>query len=63
MLSGMIAGFIAQGLDLRDAAILGVYLHGLAADIAAHKLNEYSLTAEILMGYIPAAINTVLQHK
>ncbi len=57
VLAGMIAGFIAQGAELRDATILGVYLHGLAADIAVEELNEYSLTAVSLMDYISDAIN------
>lgn len=61
VLAGMIAGFIAQGVELRDAAILGVYLHGLAADIAIQELNEYSLTAGKLMEYIPAALNSVIK--
>ncbi len=59
VLAGMIAGFIAQGVELKDAAILGVYLHGLAADIAVKNLNEYSLTALSLMDYIPDAINEI----
>ncbi|HSA06592.1 MAG TPA: NAD(P)H-hydrate dehydratase [Candidatus Gastranaerophilales bacterium] len=61
VLSGVIAGFIAQGVEPKNAAILGVYLHGLAADIAAEEINEYSLTAETLMQYLPKAINEVLK--
>lgn len=60
VLSGMIAGFTAQGVELRDAAILGVYLHGLAANIAVDSLNDYSLTAAMLMEYIPGAINKLI---
>jgi len=56
VLSGMIAGFAAQGCNLLDAAILGVYIHGLAADMAVNNLTEYSLTATKLMDYIPLAI-------
>lgn len=60
ILAGMIAGLAAQGLDLRDAAIAGVYLHGLTGDIASEELTEYSLTASELLNYIPAAIKQVL---
>ncbi len=60
VLSGIIAGFIAQGLDIKDAAILGVYLHGLAANISVKDMNEYSLTATSLMDYIPEAINRII---
>jgi len=63
VLAGMIAGFTAQGLELTEAAILGVYLHGLAADIAAGELTEYSLSACKLMEYIPLAINKILSYK
>ena len=59
-LAGMIAGFIAQDVEIRDAAILGVYLHGIAADIAVDNLNEYSLIATRLMEYLPDAINKIL---
>jgi len=59
VLSGMIAGFAAQGVDLKTAAIIAVYLHGLAGDIATEKLTEYSLTASDLLKYIPKAIKKV----
>lgn len=62
-LSGMIAGFIAQGVGLKDSAILGVYLHGLAANLAVEKVNEYSLTASVLMEYIPDAINHLIKNR
>lgn len=60
VLAGMIAGFIAQGLALKDAAILGVYLHGLAGDLASDELTEYSVTATDLFKYIPKAIKQIL---
>ncbi|EKE04684.1 MAG: hypothetical protein ACD_20C00022G0009 [uncultured bacterium] len=59
VLCGMIAGFAAQGLELRDAAILGVYLHGLAGDLAEQDLTQYSVTATSLLDYIPAAIKLI----
>jgi NAD(P)H-hydrate epimerase len=56
VLAGLIAGFAAQGVELKNAAILGVYIQGLASEIAVNKLTEYSLTASSLMHYIPEAI-------
>ncbi len=45
-LSGMIAAFLAQGLNALDAAKLGVYLHGAAADeCLAHGMAPHGLTA------------------
>jgi ADP-dependent NAD(P)H-hydrate dehydratase / NAD(P)H-hydrate epimerase len=45
-LSGMIAAFLAQGMNGLDAARLGVYLHGAAADgCMAHGMAPHGLTA------------------
>lgn len=57
VLAGMISGLAAQGLNLFEAASLGVYLHGLCGDFAKEKLTEYSVMAEDLISYIPNAIN------
>jgi ADP-dependent NAD(P)H-hydrate dehydratase / NAD(P)H-hydrate epimerase len=45
-LTGAILGLLAQGYPPHQAAILGVYIHGLAGDIAAHEWGENALIAE-----------------
>jgi hydroxyethylthiazole kinase-like uncharacterized protein yjeF len=55
VLTGLIAGFLAQGLDALDAAVLAVYLHGLAGDLTATRLGEVSLAAGDLIEILPAA--------
>lgn len=40
ILAGMIASFVAQGIDSYSAAVCGVYLHGLAADRSAARLSQ-----------------------
>lgn len=60
VLCGMITGFLAQGLNCFDASCLGVYLHGLAAEIASKELTEYSVLASDLLNYISVAIKTLL---
>ena len=51
VLAGMIGGLLAQGMNLYEAAKLGVYLHGRAGDAAASKKSAYSMTAtDILDG-------------
>jgi NAD(P)H-hydrate epimerase len=45
VLTGVITALIGQGLSNFDAAILGVYVHGLAGDIAAKKFGQISLIA------------------
>ena len=57
VLTGMIASLLAQGVPPVESAIAGVYLHGLAGDLAAADLSEYSLMAGDLLEYIPDAIN------
>jgi len=59
VLTGMIAGFAAQGLSPVDAALVGVYLHGLAGDFAAAELSQYSVTAGALIEYLPEAFTYI----
>lgn len=54
-LTGLLGALIAQRMELFDAAVLAVYIHGLAGDIAARRLDEISLTAADLIACIPAA--------
>jgi NAD(P)H-hydrate epimerase len=56
VLTGMIAAFMGQGLDAFAAAKYGVYLHGLAGDLAAKDLTEISLIASDIIAKIPEAI-------
>lgn len=61
VLTGMIAGFLAQDLSSLQASLLGVYLHGLAGDLAAADLSIHSLMAGDLLDYIPEAIHTLFE--
>ncbi len=45
VLTGVIAALIGQGLNNFDAGVLGVYIHGLAGDIAVEKTGQVSLMA------------------
>lgn len=76
VLCGMISGLLGQGandltsakktskdckrLDCFEASVLGVYLHGVAAELASKELSEYSVLSSDLLGYIPKAIKTLL---
>ena len=55
VLTGIITGLLARGYKPQDACIVGVYLHGLAGDIAAHELGEESLTASDIINCLPRA--------
>ena len=54
-LTGIIAALAAQGLEDFEAATLGVYIHGLAGDLAAEKLGPVSLIATDIVDFLPAA--------
>ena len=56
VLTGIIAGLLGQHLSLFDAARLGVYLHGLAGDLAAAERGQVGLIASDLLDRIPLAI-------
>ncbi len=56
VLTGIMTGFLMQGIDTLQALILSVYLHGYAADIAAIDLGEIPLMAGDIIDYLPDAI-------
>nr|MBN2276889.1 NAD(P)H-hydrate dehydratase [candidate division Zixibacteria bacterium] len=59
VLTGIIGSFLAQGMDPFDAAIAGVYIHGLAGDLAAEEFGRRSLIAGDLIDYMPDAFRLV----
>ncbi len=56
VLAGLIAGLCAQGVAAEDAARLGCWLHGRAADRVRDRLGERSLIAGDLLEELPAAL-------
>ena len=61
VLTGILAGLLAQGLSASDAAVAGVFLHGLAADIAVKEKGMYALIASDVMEALPAAFYEVIE--
>jgi len=55
VLTGMITSLLAQGYTSEDAALLGVYLHGLAGDLAAEKMGMDGMVAGDVIKSIPDA--------
>ncbi|MBN1543683.1 NAD(P)H-hydrate dehydratase [candidate division KSB1 bacterium] len=53
VLTGLLAGLLAQGLSAPDAACAGVYIHGLAGDIAAENKSEWGMIAGDILAAIP----------
>ena len=55
VLTGAITALMGQGLNNFDAAVLGVYIHGLAGDIAAEKVGQISLMTTDIIESLPDA--------
>ena len=61
VLSGVVGGLLAQGLPPESALIAGVYLHGVAGELAAEGLGEVGVTATDLLPQIPRARRRTLE--
>ncbi len=59
VLAGAIAGLLAQGLGAWEAAIAGVYLHGLAGEMGREEVGEAGLVASDLLPLLPRAVRGV----
>ncbi|PZR15582.1 MAG: bifunctional ADP-dependent NAD(P)H-hydrate dehydratase/NAD(P)H-hydrate epimerase, partial [Flavobacterium psychrophilum] len=55
VLTGIITGLLAQGYKPVDAAIFGVYLHGLSADIGVKETSMQSFIASDILKYMGKA--------
>ena len=53
MLAGMITSFIAQGYDAFDSAVAGVYLHGMAGDMARDEYTEAAMLPSDMIKMLP----------
>ena len=59
VLTGMILSLLAQRYTPQEAALLGVYLHGKAGDVAAEKLGMESMIARDIIGNLKVGIETL----
>ncbi len=63
VLSGIITGLLAQGYKPGTAAVAGVYIHGLAGELAAEKYGEYGTSALDIADNVGRAIESILKIK
>lgn len=63
VLTGVIAAFLAQGYLPEHAATIGVYVHGLAGDLAVEKTGEYGLVASDISDNVGNAIRHIIERK
>lgn len=61
VLAGLIGGFLAQGMDVFDACVLGVYVHAQAGCLAQDSYGLISACAEEVLECIPAALKSLGQ--
>lgn len=55
VLTGIITALLARGYNQSNACIVGMYLHGLAGDLAVRELGKESLMASDIIQYLPHA--------
>ncbi len=61
VLTGIITGLLAQGYEPHNAAMMGVYVHGLAGDIAAKELSQEALIASDITEHLGKAFRSIAQ--
>ena len=61
VLTGMITSLLGQGYSPKDAAILGVYIHGLAGDIAMQETGQESLVASNIIDSLGKAFHKIAE--
>ncbi|MBF0397235.1 MAG: NAD(P)H-hydrate dehydratase [Desulfobacterales bacterium] len=59
VLTGIIAGFITQGMDILASAVCGVYIHGKIADRLSKQIGFYGFLASDLIREIPQEIRNL----
>lgn len=62
-LSGILAGLTAQGYAPKSAALLGVYIHGLAGDLATNHLGQESVMASDIISFLPEALRQIQKNN
>jgi NAD(P)H-hydrate epimerase len=60
VLTGIITGLLARGYNQQDACAIGMYVHGLAGDMAAERVGKESLMASDIIKFLPKAFKLLM---
>ncbi|MGB5029179.1 MAG: ADP/ATP-dependent (S)-NAD(P)H-hydrate dehydratase, partial [Chitinophagaceae bacterium] len=63
VLAGILTGLLAQGYSSSETAVLGVYLHGLAGDMAAKELSMEAMVAGDIINFLGIAFRFLQQNN
>lgn len=63
VLTGIITALMAQHYSSFQACLLGVYMHGLAGDLASEEKGKHSLIASDIIDFLPNAFKTLIDKK
>ena len=59
VLTGIITALLARGYNQRTACMIGMYVHGLAGDLAAKVKGKESLIASDIIDFLPEAFKII----
>lgn len=59
VLTGIITGLLARGYSRKNACLTGIYLHGLAGDIAAARVGKECMMASDIIAALPEAFKAM----
>ncbi len=63
VLTGILTSFLGQGYNAKETCLLGVYLHGLAGDLAIQTIAKEALIASDIIAYISVAFKDISNFK
>jgi len=63
VLTGIITGLLSQGYSPQDSSTMGVYIHGLAGDLASKRSSEEGLIASDIIEFLPNAFKKIRENS
>ena len=61
VLTGIITGLLARGYNQAEACQIGMFVHGLAGDMAAEVKGKEGMVASDIIDYLPNAFKMIME--